>query len=284
MVWGAGEKWVPEPPPGAPGNAQGVRDRTRRDYPVSVAVQKPPEWGTARHGISKVGPRVPAVRSTVREFPAPDFHSRFQTKLSSSPPIHFSNSRPSNSISPTIRQSLPPNLTPTLVSTPTPLGKMDFSMEIDHQSNTRKRSRDDFATDDFAEVSFPTAKKTRQFHFPSTDAFASAFALAQSHPFQPSSASMSSSSSYNDASSPNESGQSSPGPEFEDPFHAAMAVDPTPVQEIPSQPQPQQYHQLAQQQPSLHTPPGRRGMIIAGWNQARRTENMAPIVQCWPQR
>lgn len=157
-------------------------------------------------------------------------------------------------------------------------------MEIGHQANARKRCRDDYATDEFADISFPTTKKTRQFHFPTPDAFVSALALAQAHPFQTSSALSSSSPSYTGASSPNESGHSSPIPEIEDPFHAAMAVDPTPVQELQSQPQPQQYHQQGQQPPSLHTPPGRRGMIIAGWNQAKRTENMAPVVQCWPQR
>lgn len=178
-------------------------------------------------------------------------------------------------------------------------------MEIDHQTTTtttRKRCRDDFAADDFAEVvsSFPTAKKTRQSHSHShshdaAHAFASAFALAQAthhhhqhHPFlNSSSSSLSSSPSYTGASSPNESSHSSPGPQEieEDPFRAAMVIDSemiTPMQDVlesQSQLQSRQCHQ----QLSLHPPPGRRGMIIAGWNQARRND-MAPVVQCWPQR
>ncbi|KAM7198532.1 hypothetical protein V8F33_005038 [Rhypophila sp. PSN 637] len=170
---------------------------------------------------------------------------------------------------------------------------MDYSMEIDHQTMRRKRCRDDDAADDFAQTAFPSAKKTRQFHFTSTDAadaFSSAFALAQAHPFQTSTSS--SPQLYSSASSPNESGQSSPDPEVEDPFRAVMAVDSwgaqesSPMEEV--QMQPQQYQQQHQQhsQPTLHTPPGRRGMIIAGWNQSRRNENIGtgftiPLFDCF---
>ena len=164
-------------------------------------------------------------------------------------------------------------------------------MEIDHQS-TRKRCRGEYSVDDCTDV-YPTAKKTRQFHFQSTDAadaFASAFALAQVHrnPFDNSTPTPST-TSHSAASTPNEgtSSHSSPGAETEDPFRTVMSANAwQQSSQLDQQRQSQLYQQQQQQshQPQLHPPPGRRGMIISGWNQARRNDNMAGVVQSWPQR
>ena len=150
-------------------------------------------------------------------------------------------------------------------------------MEIDHQT-TRKRSRG-YSVDDCTEI-YPTTKKARQFHFQSTDAadaFASAFALAQVHrnPFDNSNPTPST-TTHSAASTPNEgaSGHSSPGAETEDPFRAAINANQWQQSGQSEQQRPSQLYQQQQQQshePQLHPPPGRRGMIISGWNQARRT-------------